>query len=390
MEHNKRHSFLWRFFRPLVQLIVWIKFRFRAENVSVDGPYIVLCNHVTDWDPLLLGAAFKNQMYFVASEHILRLGFVSKLLVWMVNPIARQKGGSAAGTVKAILRTVKDSGNVAIFPEGNRTWDGLTRDFPASTGKLIRSCGCTLVTYRLHGGYFSSPRWAGSRIHRGRMTGEVAGIYTPEDLKAMKVDEINSLIARDLFVDAYAEQREAPVKYGRKALAEGLETLLFTCPKCGEMHQLDSGGDSFICGACGMETRFTPNGFFEGGDLPFDDIPSWNAWQDGQIRRHIDKAGSGVIFRDEQIELLDVETAKRAQSLGFGAITLYADRLELPGGVTVALADITGMGMQGAERLYLSTSADRHYLLRPDGDCSCTLKYLTACGMLGAAVGYGV
>ena len=84
MEHNKRHSFIWWFFRPLVQLIVWIKFNFRAKAVDVKGPCIVLCNHVTDWDPLLLGAAFRRQMYFVASEHILRLGFVSRLLVWMV------------------------------------------------------------------------------------------------------------------------------------------------------------------------------------------------------------------------------------------------------------------------------------------------------------------
>lgn len=389
MEHNKRHSFIWRFLRPLVKLIVWIKFNFKAKDVDVEGPYIVLCNHVTDWDPLLLGTAFKKQMYFVASEHILRLGFVSKLLVWLVDPIARQKGGSAAGTVKAVMRTVKGGCNVAIFPEGNRSWDGLTRDFPASTGKLIRSCGCTLVTYRLKGGYFSSPRWAGARVHRGRMSGEVAGIYTAEELKAMKVDEINALIARDLAVDAYAEQREEMIAYKGNAIAEDLETLLFTCPKCGAMHKMVSRGDMFRCESCGMETRFTPTGFFEGGELPFDDVCSWNRWQDGQLRAFLDGAGDELLFSDDEIELFDVQTAKGSTDLGCGSVELYRGRMVLPTGITVNLNDISGMALQGNIKLFLSTADGRHFLLHPKAR-RCTLKYLTACGMLGAAVGYGV
>lgn len=389
MEHNRRHRFVWALLRPLARLLVWIKFGFRAENVKVDGPFMVLCNHVTDWDPILLGAAFENQMYFVASEHILRLGFVSRLLEFLVYPIARQKGGSAAGTVKAIMRTVKEGYNVAFFPEGNRTWDGLTRGFPASTAKLVRSCGCTLVTYRLTGGYFSSPRWAGARIRRGKMSGEVAGIYSPEELRAMKPEAINSLIIRDLAVDAYAAQREEMTAYKGKRLAEDLETLLFICPKCGAIHSLASRGDTLCCTACGMETRFTKTGFFEGGELPFDDVCSWSRWQDGELKSLIARAGEEPIFSDGDIELLDIETARGSNTLGCGSLELYRDRLVLPGGLSVMLADIGGMSLQGNLKLYLSTNDGRHFLLRPKSRC-CTNKYLTACGMLGASVGYGV
>lgn len=385
MEDKKRHNMIWKTVRPVVRLLVKALFNYSAENVDVEGPYIVLCNHVTDWDPLMLGVAFDQHMHYVASEHILRLGFVSKLLKWSVDPIARQKGGNAAGTVKTILRTVKDGGNVGMFPEGNRTWDGVTRDFSASTGKLVRSCGCTLVTYRLHGGYFSSPRWTGSKIHRGRMSGELVGVYRAEELRKMTVSQINELIARDLFVDAYAEQRTEAVKYRGKAPAERLETMLFTCPKCGAMHQMESHGDKFRCNACGMETRYTDTGFFEGGELPFDDIYSWNRWQNGEIEKLIAAAGTGVIFSDEDIELLCVETAKRAQSLGVGRLALYADRLELPTGISVPLGEIGGMALQGPQRLYLSTADGQHYQLIPKGH-HCTVKYLTACGMLGASV----
>ena len=166
MEHQMRHRAVWRLFRPLVRLILFFRFNYRCKSFSPKGPCIVVCNHVTDWDPLLVGAAFRRQMYFLASEHIMRLGFVSRLLDWLVHPIVRQKGGSAAGAVKEMLRVLKAGGNVALFPEGNRTWDGVTRDFPASTGKLVKTGGASLVTFRLRGGYLSSPRWSGDTARR--------------------------------------------------------------------------------------------------------------------------------------------------------------------------------------------------------------------------------
>ena len=250
MEHQMRHRFIWRFFRPLVRLILFFRFNYRCRTSSIRGPYIVVCNHVTDWDPLLVGAAFRRQMYFLASEHIMRLGFVSRLLDWLVHPIVRQKGGSAAGAVKEMLRALKAGCSVAFFPEGNRSWDGVTRDFPASTGKLVKAGGVSLVTFRLRGGYLSSPRWSGDTARRGELRGELVKVYTPEELKGMSALQINAAIARDIHVDAYEDQRSRPVLYRGKRLAENLETLLFICPKCFARGTLRSEDDRFVCGRC--------------------------------------------------------------------------------------------------------------------------------------------
>ena len=170
MEHHTRHAVVWKLLRPLVRLILFIRFNYRCRSQAPKGPYVVVCNHVTDWDPLLLGAAFRNQMYFLASEHIMRLGFVSRLLDWLVHPIVRQKGGSAAPAVMEMLRTVKAGCNVALFPEGNRTWDGVTRDFPASTGKLIRQSGAWLSFLSALVGRQRAPRRAAGRAGKGLLT----------------------------------------------------------------------------------------------------------------------------------------------------------------------------------------------------------------------------
>ena len=81
MEHLRRYRFLWRTFRPLVAAWMKRKFRYDPEICTEAGPFLVLCNHNTDWDPLLLGSAFPEYMSFVASEHIYRWGTAAKLIV---------------------------------------------------------------------------------------------------------------------------------------------------------------------------------------------------------------------------------------------------------------------------------------------------------------------
>ena len=389
MEHSKRHRIVWKLIRPLAKILLKIKFNYSAPLYDPEGPFIVLCNHVTDWDPIFVGAAFKNQMYFVTSEHLLRLGFVSKLITWLQAPIARQKGGSAAGAVKAMLRTMKEGHNIGLFPEGNRTWDGVTRDFPASTGKLVRSCGGTLVTFRLSGGYFSSPRWAGVSTRKGRMRGRVIGTYFPGELKTMSAEEINAIIRRDLYEDAYEEQRKRPVPFRGKRLAEHLETLLFICPKCGVMHRLVSENDRFSCESCGMETRYSVSGFFSGGKLPFDNVRDWNRWQEERIRKLCQNAGCEPIFSDSDFQLRRVDSARGSEYIGSGSMLLYKDHLELPTGISLPVEEITGMSLRGASDLYIGTANGSSFELHSD-KVRCTAKYLSACTALGSPVGCGV
>ena len=383
MEHHTRHAIIWTLIRPLVRLILLIRFNYRCRGFKPKGPCVVVCNHVTDWDPLLLGAAFRSQMYFLASEHIMRLGFVSRLLDWLVHPIVRQKGGSAAGAVMEMLRAARAGYNVAFFPEGNRTWDGVTRDFPASTGKLIKQSGASLVTFRLRGGYLSSPRWSGDSVRRGVLRGELVKVYTPEELKAMSALQINAAIARDIHVDAFDDQRSRPVLYRGRRLAENLETYLFICPKCFSVGSLYSADDEFHCRRCGFSTRYAPTGAFVGGDAPFHDVRSWNRWQDKQIEKLCRKAKADApIFSDENLELYSIQSGRSSELVARGDLLLFSDHLELPGGVSIPIGQITGMSLRGATDLYLGTANGSSFLLRTHQSL-CTHKYLTACATCG-------
>ena len=61
MEHAKRHKTVWLILRPIVDVLVRILYKYTPEYADVPGPFLVLCNHNTDWDPLLMGISFRKE-----------------------------------------------------------------------------------------------------------------------------------------------------------------------------------------------------------------------------------------------------------------------------------------------------------------------------------------
>lgn len=376
---HQRHAVLWKILRPVARVVCWLKFGYWGHKARVKGPFLLVSNHNTNWDPILVSCSFPEIVYFVSSEHVLRSRLWGRLIRWAMDPIPRQKSGSAAGTALSMLRRLRDGYSVAVFPEGNRSWDGVTRPFSPSIGKLARSCGAPLVTYKITGGYFASPRWSGNSSRRGRVDGRVVKVYTPEQLKAMSPARIAEHIREDLFEDAYARQRNHPIRFNGRHLAEHMETLLFLCPRCGGMHTLQSRDDTVRCWKCGFVFRYLPTGFLAGEGLPFDELRTANAWQEGEIRRLCDEAGDAPVFADTDMTCDQVLFAQSEKIVGKGDMRLYRDRLELPG-VTVTMDELEGMAMMGPQDLYVSTS-ERSYLVRSKR-VRCMVKYITACSHL--------
>ena len=219
----RRQRRAYRVLRPAAGALMKGLLNYRAEPApKTEGPCLILSNHVTDFDPILVGLSFPEHMYYVAGENVLRMGFLSKLVTRYASIIQRIKGTTDAEAALQILRTLKKGRNVCMFAEGSRTFTGETLPIAPATAKLVKLSRCTLVTYRLTGGYLSTPRWSAHR-RKGRMTGAVVGVYSPEQIKAMNEAEIADLLRRDLHENAYEAQAKEPVPFRGKALAETLE-----------------------------------------------------------------------------------------------------------------------------------------------------------------------
>ena len=360
METYQRHVRIYRFLAVLVRPVIQARFNLSAEKLQIDGPFLLISNHVTSWDPFLLGVCTGGEhVYYVASEHLFRSGLLTKAVNLLFAPIPRRKASTGTDTVKACLRHLHAGHSVCLFAEGEQSWDGHSAPIFPATGKLAKASGASLVTFRLEGGYLSLPRWR-KHICRGAVHGHPVGIYSPEQLKAMTPKEVNALIGRDIREDAWERQRINPVRYRGKRRAEGMERALYACPGCRKIGTLRTGRDRISC-SCGFERTCTEYGFFDPKE-PFETIADWDRWQRELLRSRAFEHEGGLLFQDEGLELKRIQADHSEKLLAVGTLRQLEDRIEC-GDQSFPLSEISNMAMV-LTHLLLFSSGGVYYQLR--------------------------
>lgn len=356
---NRKHILFYTFLRHLVMLFAKLRFGYTYEKaVNLPRNYIVMSNHVTDYDMIFVAASFPRQMYFVASEHVTRMGLLSKFLKYAFEPIIRPKGASAAATVMEMVRKARKGNNVCLFAEGVRTWDGVTCEIVPSTGRLVKTAGCGLVTYKITGGYFSSPMWGGAGVRKGSVHGAPVNVYTPEQLQQMTAAEVQQAIETDLYEDAYARQLERPVRYRSKSPAKGLENLLYICPKCGEYDCFTSQGDTVSCKDCGFSFRYNEFGMLE--NAPYETVYGFAQWQKERLAEDVRQ---GVTYLAAHAVLKQLEDHQEIP-VTEGALQMSGESLRC-GDWEVPMEKITDLAMHG-QRAIVFSSNKQYYELIPE------------------------
>jgi 1-acyl-sn-glycerol-3-phosphate acyltransferase len=382
----KRHQCIFFFLKGALGGVLKRIFHFEAKAADPGkGPYLVLANHNTDLDPALLALSFPDHMYFVASEHVFRKGFVSWLLRYCFGPISRMKGTTDASAALGVLRTIKRKNNVCLFAEGNRSFNGVTGPIFPATGKLAKATGASLVTYRFEGGYLTMPRW-GHSLRKGRMFGYCVNVYTPEQLKKMTPEEVNRHIREDISEDAFARQANAPQprRFRGKGLAEGLENALYFCPNCGRAGTLHSKGNCFYCD-CGLNVSYGETGFFEGENVPFSTVRDWDAWQDGRLAEYIGSLGDDeTAFSDENVRLIRVGAGHKSRRVDTGTLSVSKAFLRV-GDTGFPLDRIASMGVMGTYKIMFSVDGASYELRAANRGMYCGRKYFSFYQMVHAA-----
>lgn len=369
MNKNKWHRFIWRLInRPVTGYFrLWLGYK--TKSYALPGPSMVISNHTTNYDPLLVAASFpKHQMYFVASEHLFRKGIISKAIHFLVAPIARRKGSSGGDTAMTMLRTLKKGNSVCIFGEGETTWNGVTQPVFPGTGDIAKIAKANLVTYRMEGGYFTAPRW-GRGVRRGKMKGGIVNIYTPEQLQQMSSQEIADAIAADLYVNAWEDQKKNQISYPGKNRAAFMETALFLCPKCLQWGTLKGEGDQLTC-SCGLKLTYTEKGTFD-PPVPFENILIWDQWQ------HECLAAEETLpaFRDKNITLYRLTEDHTQKRVVEGTLKLFDDMLSIHGNCFL-LKDISHMALVQKHILVFTCQGQYYEMHAPQPICF--RKYLAA------------
>lgn len=375
MDKNyKRQIRFFKLFRSPISLILKWKFHFYNKRIPLlKEPLIIISNHCTGVDPVFIGCAFSNHVYYVAGEHVLRMGLASKFIKFMFDPIIKHKGTNDPACIMRIMKTIKQNRNVCLFAEGNTSFNGETCEIHPTTAKLIKFCaslGATLITYKFTGGYLSKPRWSDS-FRKGKITGSMVGEYSPEQLKSLSDDEINSILSIDLYEDAFSTQEEQQIRYIGKNLAQRLESALYICPKCNGISTLKSNDDMFFC-TCGLTARYNDFGLFEGLHLNFNTVLEWDEWQEEQLKLLSVSKNIDMIFSDEDIMLFSIKTNHETTLVTQGTLRLFKDKLTL-NNWEINLSQLSELAIHGRESLVFSIGKD-YFEIKSD-KFFCARKY---------------
>lgn len=324
------------------------KYSFETDQApKVDGPCIIMANHTTERDMLMLMRAFGQHMYFVCGEHLLRTTF-GKIVMPLFAPIPEFKGAVATRTVREIVKRAKEGAHIMIFPEGSRSFNGETIPVTVAAGKLVKMSKSALVTYRITGGYFVAPRWAYT-FRKGKVDGKVIRVYSAEEIAKMTPEEITDCINRDLYENAYETQRKRMDAFVCESKedkqAEGLENFLIICPECKGYDTLASNGNTFCCTKCDMKGTMDEYGFMHGDKVRFESVYDWGKWIEGQFDEDMkDKDNEELLFTETEVCLYKITTDHERVDLDAGDMKVYKDRLELCGHV-FPFQDMPAMSM---------------------------------------------
>ena len=93
-----------------------------TENIPSEGHLIIAANHKSNLDPIFVASAVnkKRKMTAIAKEELFKNKILAKILNKVeIIPINRQNPG--LGTIKRILKYIKNDYALVMFPEGTRS-----------------------------------------------------------------------------------------------------------------------------------------------------------------------------------------------------------------------------------------------------------------------------
>jgi 1-acyl-sn-glycerol-3-phosphate acyltransferase len=159
-------------FRPLVRAVSRLYFGLElrgVEHIPAHGPLVVVPNHQTFADPVLVTIPIRRRVYYMAWRRLFQvpvLGRALRLLrAFPVDLDARDPGAVR----EARRRLVDEDAVVMIFPEGGRSKDGTLGRFHMGAFRLAASLGVPALPVTIAGGHESWP--PGRRLpRRGRIT----------------------------------------------------------------------------------------------------------------------------------------------------------------------------------------------------------------------------
>ena len=299
--------------------------KYKVEKINMEElkpPYMMLSNHMhfIDFELAAMGTWPHPVSNVVNIDGYVIKGF---LLEW-IGAICTRKFTNDLPLIKSIHQVLQRGDVLGMYPEARYSPCGTTAFLPDSLGKLVKLNKVPVVAVVHRGNHLYAPFWNFRSKRKVPFHTTLKQILTPEQIKAMSVDEINETLRRELAYDDYRYQKNNNILITEKYRAEGLHKVLYQCPHCKAESQMGSAGSELFCTACGKRWNWREDGYLEAldGKTEFDHIPDWFAWERQQVKEQIER---GEYSFSDEVEVYSLPRTFRYIPLGKAKLTHDAE-----------------------------------------------------------------
>ena len=152
--------------KPLVHTVARLEL-VGLEKIPASGPFVVVSNHQSFLDPLVVQALCPRPLHTLAKS----TQFTSPVMSWImprVYAIPTRRYRIEPQAVRVVLRRLAAGEGVGVYPEGERSWDAQLQPFRRGTVRVLLKAGAPIVPCGLSGAYDVWPRWS-KTIRRRRI-----------------------------------------------------------------------------------------------------------------------------------------------------------------------------------------------------------------------------
>lgn len=264
---------------PLFRLLLGVHYD-RTAIREMKGPALIVCPHISNIDFILVALTlFPARPTFVVSEHFMRKpkikGFLTRMCV-----IPKKMYCADIRTIMSILRAKAQGHIIVLFPEGRLTCFGHSVNVTEGTAELVKKLQVNVYAITGDGAYLTLPKWTKNGLRRGKIHVRTEKVLDAEQIPALSLAEIDTVLEAAILHDE--DHAMTGVTYKSKAIAYGLDGILYKCPACGAEFQTETfadtaRGDQLHCRACGATARLDHT--YRLHDCRFSTINDWFYWQ---------------------------------------------------------------------------------------------------------------
>jgi len=142
-------------FYPFVQLYLGLT-REGLEHLPRQGPAIVVSNHVSYIDSILLGTASPRPIHFIVLQWMYDLLLI-RWFYWGMGTIPVRADGQDSKGIKRALRVLSGGRVLGVFPEGSRSADGRVQETRPGAALIAALSGAPVVPAYIDGARNSLP-----------------------------------------------------------------------------------------------------------------------------------------------------------------------------------------------------------------------------------------